>query len=532
MWHEARKREKATQKLLNDHKKRAEKRRGENRIDPNNFLQVHGIKAKLCLDPSVYKQAVKSLVVWQGDKSITIDRFDIRATLSSIPSDTTTPSQSSSQQNDKSKSTATNSRNNTVLDLDESESMKKILNYERYRLLIQSDLNKVPEELRLKLVSDNDVLSDAKMRKLRNNKFGTSGEASISTSQSYHVNNQKISQSRDTAKRGGAAIGYNYNSVPPPPCLSDTTFGETDTAQQSAEQGSSNSNFNASYMDILDLVDNDNFDLESVNVANLDAKFSDEIARKYSLSGDELLLLVKRDSHEAGGAADILRELDRLKSRLNIESSKLSGRHDNQVYGPALPPNLVASAGQDLHSPTSSSNSSPVRQRSPSGVADFTSRNGHSPSESGESLKSPESKSSKRKTEEENQSPSPDKPNTVSVSKELGEQSNGASSKDMVIIDITGKKGGGDRGSDRMSPRRAPTPLAYKRNCRSSRSLSREKHSRRRRSSHKRRRRTRSSSRSSSYSTTSSSPSSRSSRSSYTSRRTSRRKRRSRYRRD
>lgn len=525
MWHEARRREKATQKLLSDHKKRAEKRRGENRIDPNSLLQVHGIKAKLCLDPSVYKQALKSLVAWQGDKSIQIDRFDVRATLSSIPSDT--PNQSGSQQRDKTK---TPGRSHTVLDSDESESMKKILNYERYRLLIQSDLNKVPEELRLKLVTDSDVLYDAKMRKLRNNKFGTSGEASISSSQSHYISNQKTPQSRDSVKRGGAAIGFSYNSVPPPPCLTDNTFKGTDGSQQEQTNITVGDNMQASYMDILDLVENDDFDLESVNIVNVDPKRCDETARKYNLLREELVLLAKRDPLETTSASDLKKELDKLKIKLDANQNNDSeNKHDSQVYGPALPPNLMASqnSGSPL-SPSSGSDSSPVRQRSPSGIADIPLRNGHQDSESNESLEPSGPKLSKPDAGPRNPSPRSDEQIVSSFMKDRGDDPSLSRQHRLENADVP-IESSERKSSNQMSPRRASTPLAYKKNCRSSRSLSREKRSRRHKSSRKRRKRNRSTS-SSGSSSSSLSVSSRSS--SHSSRHNSRRKRRSRYGRD
>lgn len=134
MWHEARKHEKATQKLINNHKRRAEKRREDDKVDPNSLLQINGIKSRLNIDPNIYKQAVKSLVIWQGDKNVTIDRFDVRALLTSIPTESSTKSSSNQRQ------PIPSSRNSTVLDINESEPMKRMLNYERYRLLIQNDL--------------------------------------------------------------------------------------------------------------------------------------------------------------------------------------------------------------------------------------------------------------------------------------------------------------------------------------------------------------------------------------------------------
>lgn len=256
MWHEARRREKATQKLLNEHKKRAERRREENRIDPNSLLQIHGFKSKLCLESGVYKQAVKSLVAWQGDKNITIDRFDVRATLSSIPSARPT------------------SRDSTVLDSEENIFLKKILNYERYRLLIQNDLNKVPEELRLKLVAKSDIASDAKMKKLRNNKFGTSGE-SFNNNAAAVIFNRHMQVRDQTSKRGGGAtIGYNYNAVPPPACLSEGRSDDIARIQDSEHD----TTIRGQALRIVDEIDN--FQLDGIIISNFEVKKLNEIAKK------------------------------------------------------------------------------------------------------------------------------------------------------------------------------------------------------------------------------------------------------------
>lgn len=463
MWHEARRRQKATQKLLNEHKKRAERRREENRIDPNSLLQIHGLKSRLCLEPGVYKQAVKSLVAWQGDKNITIDRFDIRATISSIPSAKPT------------------SRDITVLDSEEDIFLRKILNYERYRLLIQNDLNRVPEELRLKLVAKSDVASDAKMKKLRNNKFGTSGE---SFNNAAAVIFNRHMQVRDqTPKKGGATIGYSYNSVPPPACLSEGKSGGMTGSQD---------NDHDTYRDLgLKIVDEiDNFELDDVILSSFEVKELSEIAKKYGLSGEELTLLARRDKEDVD-TTQLLKEIIKLNRNKDKAEKKLKSSTNDQVYGPALPPGLKTN-NLNLSSEENDDgddNISPIQQRSPSG-ANIPLRNGSDRGLSESSQSDNDSKTTKvsdKRPAPESSNSSPQKPVKPKLtSPSPPEQSSSYAPSDAVAKNkfLAEKPKDLERcipdrrrqiSREQMSPRRAPTPLAYKRNCRSSRSLSRER---------------------------------------------------------
>jgi len=515
MWHEARRREKATQKILNDHKKRAEKRREENRVDPNSLLLVHGLKSKLHLDSNVYKQAAKSLVSWQGDKNVTIDRFDVRATLSSIP-----PENETDTNNHASKSSASR---RTVLDCEESEPMKRLLNFERYRLLIQNDLNRVPDELRLKLVANSDTISDAKMRKLRNNRFGTSGE----TPMNHQRINNKPAQ-HDQAKRG-LTIGFNYSSVPPPSSMSTRDKNLELPDHRASDSDKLLPDNSASK--IVDLDEFDNFELDGISIANIDTIRVNDISRKYGMTHDEFRLIVERESRDAA-TKEILKELSKLVKR-NQSLSKDQLGQKQQVYGPVLPPELAGissygnqESGLSTHS-DSSSDGSPIGQRSPSG-ADIPLRH---KSESDLEASPPDSvpvtrvsttdevrgtiaettTAEGRKSSLKPQAclsplkctPSDSNRAVPGNSRESQLPDNDNSSKDNSITNSSKRY--------RETPRRASTPLAYKRNCRSSRSLSRERRSSRTHSSTTRQthrsRRYRSSSRSGSESSTSSSSS-------------------------
>lgn len=90
MWHEARKQEKVIRSQMVDNVKRHERRRNfyeSIRKDPEEFMQVHGRKAPIHLDPSLARSANAPNILrkWQGDPNILIDRFDVRAHLDYIP---------------------------------------------------------------------------------------------------------------------------------------------------------------------------------------------------------------------------------------------------------------------------------------------------------------------------------------------------------------------------------------------------------------------------------------------------------------
>uniref|UniRef100_A0A1I7RP40 DRY_EERY domain-containing protein n=1 Tax=Bursaphelenchus xylophilus TaxID=6326 RepID=A0A1I7RP40_BURXY len=87
MWHEARKQDKLIRSKMVDAAKRSERRRNyyeSVRKDPEQFMQIHGRKCKIHVDPNIASAASNVLRKWQGDSNILIDRFDVRAHLDSI----------------------------------------------------------------------------------------------------------------------------------------------------------------------------------------------------------------------------------------------------------------------------------------------------------------------------------------------------------------------------------------------------------------------------------------------------------------
>ncbi|XP_025197251.1 CLK4-associating serine/arginine rich protein-like [Melanaphis sacchari] len=126
MWHEARKQEKKIRGLLVDYQRRAQRRKDyyeKIKADPTQFLQLHGRQCKIHIDPSIAIAANSpaTMMPWQGNEEIMIDRFDARAHLDFI-------------------------REPKKDDEDEQMSYEeRHLNYERYRILVQNEFLGISE---------------------------------------------------------------------------------------------------------------------------------------------------------------------------------------------------------------------------------------------------------------------------------------------------------------------------------------------------------------------------------------------------
>lgn len=475
MWHEARRRERATQKLFSDHKKRAEKRREENKVDPSSLLQVHGVKSKINMDPATHKLAANSMVVWQGDQKTTIDRFDVRATLSSLPTEERPPGKQTDK-NDHEKR-----RKVTILDANENEYMKKLLNFERYCLIMQNDLKKVSESTRLGLVDKkNALLSEAKMRKLQNNWFGTSGEASISGDHSASNNHNSISRSQ------GVSIGFDYNVQSAD--ADDDLPVQINTADA-----------------VPDLDDCETeLDLDFVMKLQPSSANVNEVIGRYGLNCDEFNILVDSTSRSA---KEILHKLKQVKSEVKrgCDTGSLPYVPKQQgFYGPALPPDMQKKRNISPSS-HSSGNASPVRQSSPSG-ADLpikprdsntsrddspqpTTDHGSGSQQTKETtskvtrsrLGSPKQSETSKESSQNISSLSSSAHSSQKQPSMTSELKATALTNRPIPIQInlktnteTEKRCSVPHDTTRRE-RRAVTPLAYKRYCRSSRSLSRER---------------------------------------------------------
>ncbi|KFD60607.1 hypothetical protein M514_12667, partial [Trichuris suis] len=165
MWFEARRQERKIRTIMVDHKKRAERRRfyyERIRKDPTEFMQLHGQACKIHFD---CQSADSSSILrpWQGDPTVLIDRFDARSYLDKLPD--------SGKDSDRSKSSSLEERK---------------INYERYRLLVINDFEKIPEEKFLRQI-------------YMEERFGSSTQVQ-----------SKRDESKKKKHRPTAAIGYTY----------------------------------------------------------------------------------------------------------------------------------------------------------------------------------------------------------------------------------------------------------------------------------------------------------------------------------
>lgn len=285
MWHEQRKQEKKIKGFLVDRQKRAERRRDyyeKFKADPTQFLQVHGRKAKIHLDPAVSLAADSpvTMMPWMGDKNIQIDRFDVRAHLDSIQE----------YKADKSKSN---------LDSEEDREQRKV-NYERYRILIQNDYLSIGEVKFLKTID------------LEEKYGGTTYQQ------------QKAKEDKKRLGSSKAAIGFVYeDSAPVSPPKPDEEEEDEDSDTDS----------------------DPDFDL-TVDVLSLGAENQSEINKLgmgYSLGKKDFVKLLARDVEEAE-ELKMAREKEVEKSMYSGRKSRRQRRmlREKRITGRTISPPAYA----------------------------------------------------------------------------------------------------------------------------------------------------------------------------------------------
>ncbi|XP_037088283.1 CLK4-associating serine/arginine rich protein-like [Pollicipes pollicipes] len=289
MWHEARKQERMVRGMIVDYRKRAERRRNfyeKTKQDPTQFLQVHGRPCKIHLDPAVAMAAdgPNSMMPWQGDPEVFIDRFDGRAHLDMISEVRPSPLASDLD----------------GLPLAEADQ----INFERYRILVQNEFAGLSEEkflhqLYLEEQYGSTLLQQAARRDAETDK-------------------RRLAESR-------AAIGYVYDDSdpplpppqppppPPPPPPPDDDDEEDDSdddidldmnlevGQLSTEQyGELNTvgrTFNLSTTGFMDLLVADQQEQESARMAKLEEEEKQALSGKKGRKERRLLKERKMQQH-------------------------------------------------------------------------------------------------------------------------------------------------------------------------------------------------------------------------------------------
>uniref|UniRef100_A0A1I8AAT2 DRY_EERY domain-containing protein n=1 Tax=Steinernema glaseri TaxID=37863 RepID=A0A1I8AAT2_9BILA len=193
MWHEARKQEKKVRSHMVDAVKRNERRKQyyeSIRRDPEQFMQVHGRKCHVNLDPAVAQAAESSSTLrkWQGNPDILIDRFDARSHLDYIPE--------VKQEDEDSWDTLGMHEEETPCD------------YERYRVLVANDYKKISEKQWLKDIATKEFWGETKNKQNQKAKM-------------------EVQRKRQLAEKK-AAIGFSYEG-------SETVVGTSHLPHYSGE---------------------------------------------------------------------------------------------------------------------------------------------------------------------------------------------------------------------------------------------------------------------------------------------------------
>ncbi|GAB5031160.1 clk4-associating serine arginine rich protein [Nannochloropsis oceanica] len=159
-YHEARRHEQSIRKTMQTHRKNFQqaqerRRRVEAMRDPHHLLLVEGRACKILRQGPQQQQLESSLMPWQGRMDSMIDRFDVRAIMDFLPS---SPPSSSSSSSFSDRPSASSSSDADI----SSHDVRALLNYERYRPLVDALrhalppstlLDRVSTEIKQKLVS-------------------------------------------------------------------------------------------------------------------------------------------------------------------------------------------------------------------------------------------------------------------------------------------------------------------------------------------------------------------------------------------
>ncbi|KAL3986310.1 Alternative splicing regulator family protein [Acanthocheilonema viteae] len=264
MWHEARRQEKLIRSQMIDSVKRNERRKQfyENvRKDPEQFMQIHGRKCQIHMDPAVARAAEASSILrrWQGDPNVLIDRFDVRAHMDYIPD-------TKSGDVDK----------KSVVDVEELQ-----CEYERYRILVLNEFDRVSEKTFLKEIAAKEFWPDE----------------STSTSLA-RAEQEKKKLLRDRK----AAVAFTYGDT-------QTVQGKSVETDDSEEED--------------EIVDSDEFDLK-LDIDTLDAEQRrnlNKLGIRYGISSGAFSSLLKMDRREQDETHQ-LKEIEKAKLALAGRQAK------------------------------------------------------------------------------------------------------------------------------------------------------------------------------------------------------------------
>ncbi|XP_030375814.1 CLK4-associating serine/arginine rich protein isoform X2 [Scaptodrosophila lebanonensis] len=332
MWHEARKQERLIRGLIRiDYRKRAERRQdfyAKIQADPTQFIQVHGRRCKIHLDPAVAAagDGAAIIVPWQGQQDNLIDRFDVRAHLDYIPP-VVKPS----------------ANDGTDADADITQEERQ-LNYERYRILAQNDFLNVNEDKFLhQLYLEEQFGANAQLEAERN-------------------------QGRKKQKTGGATIGYSYEDAgESSSAIGPQPFGHLMNVASQPPSTASSGVAVKTEKEGSDESDDSDIDMDvSIDIAKLETAQAHELnacGRNYGMKGNDFFSHLTRDADEIESLR-IAREEEQEKMLLSGRKSRRERRAQKErriANRPFSPPSYAAKEEKGKHDKDEESDS-----RSPS----------------------------------------------------------------------------------------------------------------------------------------------------------------------
>lgn len=297
MWHEARKQERRIRGMIVDYRKRAERRQDfyeKIQADPTQFIQVHGRRCKIHLDPATAAagDGAAIIVPWQGQQDNLIDRFDVRAHLDYIPA-----------------IPKVNEADSSELSVDERQ-----CNYERYRILAQNDFLNVTEEKFLhQLYLEEQFGANAQLEAIER------------------------SSSKKKQSKSGVSIGYIYEEGVVPTASGSHPFHSSTQEKTTgkSEKGSDSESDSDMDMDV------------SIDISKLDTSQAHELngcGRNYGMVSNDFYSYLTKDADEAE-ALRIAREEEQEKMLLSGRKSRRERRAQKErriACRPFSPPSYAA----------------------------------------------------------------------------------------------------------------------------------------------------------------------------------------------
>lgn len=332
MWHEARKQERKIRDLIVDYKKRAERRRDfyeKIKADPTQFLQLHGRPVKIHLDPAVAiaGDSPANMMPWQGRQDVLIDRFDVRAHLDIIPeypSRTDPPAP------------------------EELSREERLINYERYRIIVQNDFLGIEEEKFLHQL----YLEE---------QFGPISRPDESTPPPGDKDNKK-------KREKGAAIPYSYDGSNTQQAAPATVAPETATTSRAADTEKTEEE---------EEEDSDvDFDL-CVDVSQIGPQQAHELnlcGAAYGMNGNDFFSFLNQDIEEKESLR-LAREQEEEKAMYSGRKSRRERRafRERRLQGRKISPPSYAARTSPTYDPYRVSTSkSRSRSRSPVNAGQIT----------------------------------------------------------------------------------------------------------------------------------------------------------------